>query len=102
MKILPADRRRLHGVGFEIKTSLLRQISEGPTGIPERSMKLRIPLDNKRYVTMFSAYAPTFVEEENLKDQFYESLDSTLQSISATDKIILLGDFDTGVSTVDE
>ena len=45
------------------------------------------------------AYAPTLPSEEDLKDEFYDSLDSVLIKVNLKDKIILLGDFNARVGT---
>lgn len=94
---LPEGERRLHGVGFAVKTSLLLQIPEIPVGINERIMSWRIPLSKNQYVTIFSVYAPTLVAEEAEKDHFYSILDAHLQSVHHGDKLILLGDFNARV-----
>jgi len=43
-KGLPEASPRQHGVGFAIRTDILRQLPEAPVGINERLMTLRIPL----------------------------------------------------------
>lgn len=50
------DARRLHGVGFAVKSSLLRSVQEMPTGINERLMTWRIPLSKGQHATLISAY----------------------------------------------
>ena len=90
---LPKDERRIHGVGFAVKTLLLKNLPENPIGINERLMTLRIPLTCNRYATLVSAYAPTLTSPEEVKDQFYEELTRTLNTIPRDDKLILLGDF---------
>ena len=96
---LPGEADRIHGVGFAIKTSLLKRLPESPIGISERLMTLRIPLTHSRYVTLISAYAPTLTSDENTKDAFYGLLEHTLGNISQTDKILLLGDFNARVGS---
>lgn len=96
-KGLPEGERRLHGVGFAIKTNLLSRILSTPVGISERLMTWRIPLSKGRYLTIISAYAPTLVAREEDKDHFYHSLNTCLQSIQPTDKVLLLGDFNARV-----
>ncbi|XP_072181335.1 craniofacial development protein 2-like [Diadema setosum] len=90
---------RIHGVGLAIKTSLMRQISDLPTGISERLMTLRLPLSHKRHATIISAYAPTLTSSEEAIEEFYADLSSILNTIPATDKIILLGDFNARVGS---
>ena len=41
-KGLPKTDRRIHGVGFAIRTKLLRNLNELPTGISERLMVMRL------------------------------------------------------------
>ena len=94
---LPKDEHRIHGVGFAIKTTLLKDLPENPIGINERIMTLRIPLTCSRYATLVSIYAPTLTSPEEVKDQFYDELTRTLNSISRHDKLILLGDFNARV-----
>ncbi|KAK0131440.1 Craniofacial development protein 2 [Merluccius polli] len=96
---LPNDARRIHGVGFAIKTTLLRHLPEVPAAIVERLMTLRLPLAKSRFATLVSVYAPTLNSEEGVKDRFYDNLCATLQSIPRNDKIILLGDFNARVGT---
>ena len=88
---------RIHGVGFAIKTSLLRQFPSLPTGINERLMKLRIPISNKRFLTIISAYAPTLTSAEEVKEQFYADLDALLRTTPTNDKLLVLGDFNARV-----
>ncbi|XP_032231344.1 craniofacial development protein 2-like [Nematostella vectensis] len=87
-----AHEDRIHGVGLAIRTSLLKELPDLPTGVNERLMKLRLPLCYKRYATIISAYAPTLTSPEETIEQFYADLSSILNSVPAGDKIILLGD----------
>ena len=98
-KGLPEDERRLHGVGFAIKSKLLDNIPESPQGISERLMTWRIPLVKGRFATLLSVYAPTLDADDNTKDAFYESLDAALSRIPDSDKLVLMGDFNARVGT---
>ena len=98
-KGLPKESPRIHGVGFAVKTKLLANLPESPTGINERLMTWRIPLVKGRYLTLISAYAPTLVADEASKDTFYQALDSVLHNISRTDKVVLMGDFNARVGS---
>ena len=91
------DEDRNHGVGFAIKSSLLKQIPSLPIGISERLMTLRIPISDKRFATIISAYAPTLKSAEEIREQFYADLDTLLRATPATDKLLLLGDFNARV-----
>lgn len=93
----PENVRRNHGVGFAVRNRLLKKIETTPVGISERLMSWRIPLAKGRYATLISAYAPTLDSEDDVKDAFYRSLDTTIRSAPRNDKLILLGDFNARV-----
>ncbi|TWW56350.1 hypothetical protein D4764_08G0003370 [Takifugu flavidus] len=84
---------RIHGVGFAIRSTLLRLMSDLPTGINERLMKLRFRISKSRHATVISAYAPTLTSSDEDKEAFYENLDSVIKSTPSSDKLVLLGDF---------
>ena len=92
------EERREAGVGFAIKSTLVKNLEDIPKGINDRLMTAQIPLANKRTATVISAYAPTMTNTDETKDAFYEELDSLIAS-SKTDKLILLGDFNARVGT---
>ena len=98
-KGLSPETRRIHGVGFAVKTSLLKNMQEMPTGINERLMTWRIPLAKGHHATLISAYAPTLDSDNDTKESFYDLLDNTLRRIPRKDKILLLGDFNARVGT---
>ena len=56
-------------------------------------MTLRLPLSGKRHATIVSAYAPVMTNPDEVKNKFYDDLDSVISATSRTDKLILLGDF---------
>ena len=62
-------------------------------------MTLRLPLSGKRHATIVSAYAPTMTNPDEIKDKFYDDLDSVISATPWTDKLILLGDFNARVGT---
>ena len=70
-----------------------------PKGINDRLMTLRLPLSSKKHATIVSAYAPTMINPDEVKDKFYDDLDSVISATPRTDKLILLGDFNARVST---
>ena len=41
-------------------------------------MTLRLPLSGKRHATIVSAYAPTMTNPDEVKDKFYDDLDSAI------------------------
>ena len=93
----PESEDRIHGVGLAIRSSLLKSIPSLPVGINERLMKLRFPADKTRHVTIIGAYAPTLTSSDEAKEQFYEDLDQLIKSTPASDKLLILGDFNARV-----
>ena len=93
------EERREAGVGFAIKSHIVSKLSGLPKGINDRLMTLRLPLSGKRHATNVSAYAPTMTNPNEVKDKFYDDLDSVISATPRTDKLILLGDFNTRVGT---
>ena len=51
-KGLSQEERRIHGVGFAIRNSLLKSFHSAPIGISERLMKVRLPLSNNHFATI--------------------------------------------------
>ncbi|CAB4039592.1 Hypothetical predicted protein, partial [Paramuricea clavata] len=94
---LPESEKRLYGVGFAIKTSIVKELENLPTAVNERLMWLRVKINEKRYATIISAYAPTMTNEEVVKEKFYADLDNILRKTPKEDKLILLGDFNARV-----
>ncbi len=84
-KGVPEGSRRNHGVGFAVKSKLLQRIPESPIGINERLMTWRIPQAN-----LLSSV-------HTLKEDFYRALDAILQKTPATDRLILMGNFNARV-----
>ena len=87
------------GVGFAIKSHLVSKLSGLPKGINGRLMTLRLPLSGKRHATIVSAYVPTMTNPDEVKDKFYDDLDSVISATPRTVKLILLGDFNARVGT---
>lgn len=98
-KGLPEGSPRQHGVAIAIRNTLLNKLSENPIGLNERIMSLRLPLTKDQYITIFSVYAPTLTTSEDIKDQFYNNLDSLLKKTPKSDKVVILGDFNARVGT---
>ena len=91
------NERREAGVGFAIKSSLVSKLSSLPTAINDRLMSLKLPLAGKKQATLVSVYAPTMTNPDDIKDKFYEDLDSIITSTPNSDKLIILGDFNARV-----
>ena len=88
---------QIHGVGFAIRTALLRSMPVLSVGINERLMKLRIPLSRIRCLTIISAYTPILTSPDDAKEQFYEQFDQVIRSTPPSDKLVILGDFNARV-----
>ena len=93
------EERREAGVGFAIKSHLVIKLSGLPKSINDRLMTLRRPLSGKRHATIVSAYEPTMTNPDEVKDMFYDDLDSVISAAPRTDKHILLVDFNARVCT---
>ena len=91
------EEKRESGVGFAIKSSLVNKLDKPPKGINDRLMSLRLPLTNKKYATIFSVYAPTMTNPEEVKSKFYEELTKAISEVPSSDKLLILGDFNARV-----
>ena len=94
-----STERREAGVGFAIKSHLTRRLAKHPEGVNDRLMTLQLPLSNKRSVTLVSAYAPTMTNPDDVKDKFYEELDTVISAVPHSEKLVVLGDFNARVGT---
>ncbi|XP_076046881.1 uncharacterized protein LOC143028528 [Oratosquilla oratoria] len=56
-------------------------------------MSWRVPLSKGKHITIISAYASTLAAVDCVKEQFYNSLNECLQAIHRTDRVLLMGDF---------
>ena len=98
-KGLREEDPRIHGVGLAIRNELLQGLAEMPVGHSERLMSLRIPLAKGNFATVICAYGPTLDSDEEIKDKFYDDLQTLFQRIPSTDKLVLLGDLNARVGT---
>ena len=94
-----SKERREAGVGFAIKSDLVAKLSGLSNGINDRLMTLRLSLSGNKHVVVISAYATTMTNPDEVKDKFYDELDSIISVTPGTDKLILLYDFNAGVGT---
>ena len=90
---------RESGVGFAIKTDLVKNMSELPAGVSKRVITMRLPLQCGRFATIISVYAPTLISTDEDKGIFYDELRSVLFRVPPEDKIWLCGDFNARVGT---
>ena len=91
------DERRDAGVGFAIRTALVKNLESLPKGISDRLMSMRLPLQGKKHLTLISVYAPTMAYTQEEKELFYQQLSSLLRTVPKEDKLLLLGDFNARV-----
>nr|XP_054750072.1 craniofacial development protein 2-like [Lytechinus pictus] len=89
------QERRQHGVGFAVRNSLLSSI-EPPNRGTERILSLCLSTASG-LVNILSCYAPTLCSSAEIKDQFYEHLDSVIANVPANEHLFLLGDFNARV-----
>ncbi|GFO14619.1 endonuclease-reverse transcriptase [Plakobranchus ocellatus] len=92
-----STERRLSGVGFMMKNSIATKLETLPRAHSDRIISMRLPLEKKQHLTIFSVYAPTLMAEPADKDSFYTDLRHHLNNTPVTDKILILGDFNARV-----
>ena len=63
--------RRIHWVGFAIKTELVRKLDHLQVGVNERLMTLQLNLCNNQRATLKTAYAPILLADQHEKELFY-------------------------------
>nr|VZH94992.1 unnamed protein product [Spirometra erinaceieuropaei] len=95
----PRAERRDAGVAFAIRTDIVGRLPCLPQSINDRLMSLRLPLWGGKFATIISAYAPTMTNPDAVRDKFYEDLHALLATVSKSDKLIVLGDFNARVGT---
>lgn len=93
----PEAERRLSGVGFMIKDSIVAKLENLPTGHSDRIMQMRLNLKNNQHATLFSVYSPTLQADISVKEKFYTDLRTYVSKAPAEDKIFILGDFNARV-----
>ena len=87
----------MYGVGFAVKNSLLDTVMP-PTGGTERILSISIATA-AGFVHMFSIYAPILGASKDIKDHFYDELDSMIGKIPKVEPLNLLGDFNARVGS---
>ena len=81
-----------------MRNTLVSKLAGPPKGVNDRLMTLRLPLEyGKKFATLVSAYAPTMTNPDEVKDKFYEDLNSVITAVPKADKLIILGDFNARV-----
>lgn len=85
----PTGEKRQSGVVFVIKTSLVDRLDTLPYSISNRLMSFRVPLSRNRYLIILSAYASATCDAAEVKQAFYDSLNTVVKSISPKEKFVL-------------
>ncbi|BHF59737.1 hypothetical protein SprV_0100269800 [Sparganum proliferum] len=62
-------------------------------------MSLHLPLRGGKFTTIISVYVPSMTSPDAARNKFYEDLHALLTSVPKTDKLIVLGDFNTCIGT---
>ncbi|KAJ1141066.1 hypothetical protein NDU88_007402 [Pleurodeles waltl] len=92
-----SDERCEAGVGFAIRSNLISKLVSLPKGFNDWLMSLRLPLKGKRHTNFISTHAPIMTNPKEIKDKFYEHLESFIASVPKEDKLVILGDFNSRV-----
>ncbi|XP_063590370.1 uncharacterized protein LOC134767242 [Penaeus indicus] len=87
--------RRLYGVDFAVRNSLLSTIESPSSGTPQ-VLSLRLTTSSG-LANILSVYAPTLCSTVEAKDQFYKELEAKIRQISAKEHLFLHGDFNARV-----
>ncbi|BHF80219.1 hypothetical protein SprV_0702334300 [Sparganum proliferum] len=95
----PRAERRDAGVTFAIRNDIVGRLPCLPHGINDRLMSFRLPLLEGKFVITISAYAPSMTSPDAAKDKLYEDLHALLVTVSKTNKLTVLGDFNARVGT---
>ena len=75
----PSNERRQSGVGLMVRNSIASKLDGLPTGHSDGIMSMRLPLEGKQHLTLFSVYAPTLPADPVNKDSFYSDLRTLIQ-----------------------
>ena len=91
------SERREAEVGFAIKNHIVKKLDSVSYGLNDRLMILKLPLREKRSAILISVYAPTMTNTDDIMDKFYEEQETLVSTVSQSDKLILLVDFNARV-----
>ena len=85
------DGRHEFGTGFAVKEHL-RNLIISFKPINERLCYIRMKGKWRNY-SLLAVHAPTEKKEDDIKDEFYEELENTINEIPKQDMLIILGEF---------
>ena len=91
------EERRLSGVVFMMKTQIANILQSLPIGHSDRLMSFRLTIQDNRFATVISVYAPTLLADAEVKEAFYSDLHNLLWQVKSEDKVLILGDFNARV-----
>ena len=91
------DERCLSGVGFMTKTSIARKLQNLPAGLSDCIISLRLQIQDNKFATVLSVYAPSLQAETGVKEAFYHDLHNLLHQVDSKDKLLIFGDFNARV-----
>jgi len=86
---------REYGVGFAVRNSLLDKVQLGDTGT-ERLLSMRLNTSDGP-LNLLCIYAPTLTAPDDIKDSFYNQLETTIKGYQKQEALIILGDFNARV-----
>ena len=87
------DERRL----FMIKTFIARKLQNLPVDHSDRIMSRRLSIQDNKFATVRSVYAPILQAEVEVKKVFFRDLHNLLQQVDSKDKLLILRDFNARV-----
>ena len=93
----PEGEQRETGVGFDFKKHIVPKLTEMPRPVGDRIITMRLPLSKDNIATIISVYAPTMTNPGGNKEASYNKLASVLNGIPNTEKLLLIGDFNTRI-----
>ncbi|BHF64342.1 hypothetical protein SprV_0200734500 [Sparganum proliferum] len=70
-----------------------------PQAINDRLVGFRLPLHGGKFATIINVYAPQMTSPDAARDKFNEDRHALLASVSKTDKLLVLGQFNVRVGT---
>ena len=91
---------REYGVGFAVRNSLLDKVLLDNTGT-ERLLSMRLNTSDGP-LNLLCVYAPTLTAPDDIKDIFYNQLESTIKGYKKQEPLIILGDFNAQVGCGNE
>ena len=71
----PERERRKAGVGFAIKTIIVKKLTEMPRPVSDRIMTMILPLSMDNFATIISVYVPTMANPDENKEAFNNHLE---------------------------